>query len=808
MNESDMARAARNGTVPTAWPSPDDSAILNMAEHSAGFGHWYANREEGTLVWSDEVFQILGVDKASYSPDLESARAFYHPDDRERVVDTINAAYDERRSCEFECRMIRSDGEVRIIASHSSVDTDEHGRVRGLFGILQDITEKRRLEDALHASNERYEIALAAAHIGIWDLELESGRYYWSPEVEQLTGVAAKDVKPPFDALVERLHPDDRDRLVEAFAAHIAGGGPDKFLDEFRLRYKGNRYRWVQVRGQAYRDSSGGLVRMAGSLLDITPRKNEEHARRSIYEVASCATLEPAERIARMLNVARRHFRMAIATVNRVDKDLVTVDYIDAETSHINPGRQLEVGRTLCGETSQLNQLVVREAAPGEALADDLKPYGLSLSSYIGVPLYVAGVPYGTLAFRSFNHTGPELTSRHEAFLSMLAQWVANEIAQQQTQQRIEAQTEELKRKQDELDLIFDTVPIRIIYKDDQNNVLRLNQTAAETFGMDRAEIEGQSEFDLLPEMAESHHRADRQVVESGEPMRNIVEERMGPSGNRRWMRTDKIPFAAVETGEPRIIVVSQDITDLMEAQRELEQRTEQLGKAVKDLDDFAYIASHDLRAPMRGIETLAEWLEEDLGESVSDETRENLKLMRARVTRMNRMLGDVLDYSRAGKAPAEATNVDTAALCAEAATEAGAGGNFEVEIADGLPTVCVPEATLYRVLLELLKNAVEHHDGERGQIVVAHDELDADHIFTVTDDGPGIPEQYRERVFRVFETLKRRDEAEHSGIGLAIVRRLLGTIGGSVQVGAAPSGRGCVATFSLPKVQNPGANR
>ena len=231
----------------------------------------------------------------------------------------------------------------------------------------------------------------------------------------------------------------------------------------------------------------------------------------------------------------------------------------------------------------------------------------------------------------------------------------------------------------------------------------------------------------------------------------------------------------------------------------ESEREVLRLQHAVDDLKEFAYIASHDLRAPMRGIEQLAEWIEEDLAEGSSEETRDSLRMMRNRISRVNLMLADLLEFSRAGENLGEPCPAEIDSLCREIQGEVPGLDAFHLTFGDNLPVLDLPAKAPHRIYSHLLDNCVRHHDARTGHVHVDCDMNDEHCVLTVSDDGPGIPEQYHERIFRVFETLKRKDEAEGNGIGLALVRRLVHSLGGTVAVAPNRGPRGCTVAVTLP---------
>jgi signal transduction histidine kinase len=234
---------------------------------------------------------------------------------------------------------------------------------------------------------------------------------------------------------------------------------------------------------------------------------------------------------------------------------------------------------------------------------------------------------------------------------------------------------------------------------------------------------------------------------------------------------------------------------------KQLGQRTKELERANHELEQFAYVASHDLRAPLRAIDSLSAWLEEDLGDVLKGEQREQMRLLRGRVHRMDRLLTDLLDYAREGKADHGGEKVDVGQLISEVIDLSNLPKGFVVETKGQVPPFTTRKVLLQRIFMNLISNAIKHHDKEVGRIEVTVRDGGAAFEFLVADDGPGIPAQFQAKAFQMFQTLKARDVTEGSGMGLALVKKIVETAGGTIALDS--NGRGATFRFTWPKVQS-----
>jgi PAS domain S-box-containing protein len=253
---------------------------------------------------------------------------------------------------------------------------------------------------------------------------------------------------------------------------------------------------------------------------------------------------------------------------------------------------------------------------------------------------------------------------------------------------------------------------------------------------------------------------------------------------------------AGIVVGASKIM---RDITERKRAEYEWRRINEDLEQKNQDLDDFVYTASHDLRAPLTGISTVAQWILDDDG-SISVESRARLAMILGRIERMKKLLNDIRDYARAGQqSELSVTPLTAAALLADVVATSHVPAGFSIHSDPSLEEVDVNRIPLEQVLHNLLNNAIKHHDRERGIVSVSVDSHGPALRFSVIDDGPGIPESYREAVFEMFKTLKPRDEVEGSGMGLALVRKIVGRLGGKCGIEEA-CGRGAKIWFDWPR--------
>ena len=244
----------------------------------------------------------------------------------------------------------------------------------------------------------------------------------------------------------------------------------------------------------------------------------------------------------------------------------------------------------------------------------------------------------------------------------------------------------------------------------------------------------------------------------------------------------------------------SDELGEMAGALETFKDNSRELRRSNSELARFAYAASHDLRSPLRAIHDLAHWTLDDFGENLPQEGRDNLQMLLARADRLSGLLGELLDYSRAGHEKSSIGHVDVRALCEDVVNLLGKNKEFSVRFSGTLQVFDTYEPPLRQVFMNLIGNSIKHHDGAAGLISVDSRLVEGRARITVTDDGPGIPPKYHDRIFGLFETLKSRDDVEGSGMGLAIVRKLVDRYGGKVAISSDPqTRRGSTFQFDWP---------
>jgi PAS domain S-box-containing protein len=379
----------------------------------------------------------------------------------------------------------------------------------------------------------------------------------------------------------------------------------------------------------------------------------------------------------------------------------------------------------------------------------------------------------------------------------------------------------QLRQGEERFRLVVESAPAAMAMVDQRGTIVLVNRRTEKLFGYGRDELLGMPVERLMPERYRQRHPGHRDGV-FATPAPTVPDERRMAAGRElHALRKDGSEFA-VEIGlnsiqtDAGIMVLSAmvDVTERKQAEQQslkfsemleqqVVQRTGELVAANKELDDFAHVASHDLKAPLRVIDNASKWLEEDLAAHLDDETRDTMRLLRGRVKRMEKLLDDLLQYSRVGRTSEAASDGMVAGdeLVDDILALLLPPKGFKVTVGPGFAAIRLERMPLQQILMNLIGNAIKHHDRKEGRIELEVEDRGGLFAFAVKDDGPGIPSQFHDEIFKIFRTLKPRDQVEGSGMGLAIVRKHIDISGGTLRLESA-EGKGSTFHFTWPKPQ------
>lgn len=390
----------------------------------------------------------------------------------------------------------------------------------------------------------------------------------------------------------------------------------------------------------------------------------------------------------------------------------------------------------------------------------------------------------------------------------------------QQLERRVEERTQQLQRANEQLaklnaeheralirlQSILDNTVDALITVDESGIIEEYNRACERVFGFTAAESIGANVKMLMaPDEASSDDGDFEAYITAGTSQTFVTSRELKGRRKDGTIVPLEMSVSEIRLGNRRLFSsILRDISKRKQAELQRDKLLEQLRASNQELEQFAYIASHDLRAPLRALSILPKWIEQDLEEreSIPPSIQEHLADMRKQVDRMDRLLTDILEYSRIGTAQGAVSKIDPKYVIEGVRALLQIPSNFAVLIDTDLPSIDVNPTEFALVMRNLISNAVKHHDQKTGSIVVRGGYDGARCYLEVSDDGPGICPEYHQRIFEMFSTLRSRDEVEGSGIGLALIKKAIERWGGKIDVLSNPPERGTTFRFTIPTTE------
>ncbi len=369
--------------------------------------------------------------------------------------------------------------------------------------------------------------------------------------------------------------------------------------------------------------------------------------------------------------------------------------------------------------------------------------------------------------------------------------------------ERITEQRNELRSKNKELrklSIVASKAENAIIITDKNGIAEWVNDGFVRLTGYSSEEIRGKNPLEALSGK-NSDHSVLQELKSAIIKRQSFVGEllKYHKDGSKFWTQVTMTPIVEEENNETKFIFIESNITIRKIAEEKMKEYLANLEKSHAELDKFAYVVSHDLKAPLRAIGNLTGWIEEDMGDKLQDDIKGHFNTIKGRVVRMEGLIDGILDYTKAAKDGGKLESFKADELLRDTIELIGAPANAVINIRENMPAMKTEKIKLQQVFLNLIHNSVKYNDKEDIQVEIGVEDKGTEWKFYVKDNGPGIDKRYHEKIFVIFQTLNARDQVESRGVGLAIVKKIIDEIGGSIWV-ESEIGKGASFCFTWPK--------
>lgn len=711
---------------------------------------------EGTFIYQNPAFKKLCGYTLGELNMVGLARIFTSKEKTSEII--VNCLHG--RTWEGELVMLdRSGEEIEIYMKASSV-WDRSGKVIGMMAIHSDISEKKRMEEALRLSEERYALAMQGSNDGLWDWNLLTNEVYFSPRWKAIIGYEDHELPNSLETWEQYMHPEDRDYMLSQVKKHFSGELP-VYTEEFRMIHKDGHEVWILTKGKATLDENGVPIRMSGFHSDITERKNTEALLTGVMEssLSGIMTLEAArddngtitDFVWTMVNEAAGKIRPILnedvlgkRTLEVISKE-EWVEIFDSCSQVVETGIPLEMEYKMPlknGKTRWIHLIVVK-------LEDGV-----------------------AITFEDIDEK-----KKAEKQLQMLS-------------------------------LVADKTDNGVVITDNKGRIEWVNDGFCRISGYELKEIRGKKPGSFLQGSGTDPDTVlrIREKIMRGESFQEEVLN-YHKDGTPYWISMSITPIFDKHGKVKQFFAVENDITERIKVEQDLKSAKEAAEAAAIAKSEFLATMSHEIRTPMNAVIGMTGLL---LETELNDEQRDYVETVRNSGDNLLTVINDILDFSKieSGKLELETQAFDLAEIVEDvldllANNAAEKGLELFYHIDPNVPEVIHSDPTrLGQVLVNLINNGLKFTEVGEVELYVrlASTQRDTAEIeFSVRDTGIGIPKEKINRLFKSFSQIDASTTRKYggTGLGLAISQNLVNLMGGDIWIESKP-GRGSTFYFTI----------
>jgi PAS domain S-box-containing protein len=772
-----------------------ETQLRNMISQSP-LGFYRTTADGEVLVSNPALRRMLGIDASEAS----SRQSLW---DGIRFVDLpreeLSAKLTERNELRgVESSWERADGALLRVRETIRVVRDPNGEIRYYEGAVEDITARHEAEEALRKSEERWKLAVEGLGDGAWDWNIVTGSVVFSRRWKEMLGYEEGEVADNYQAWEQLVHPDDLPSALKTLKVAIAGD-PRPFRFENRMKTKDGGWKWILSRGIAVdRDETGKSRRMVGSHSDITERKAIEREISALNTQLEARVKQRTAALEKEIETRREAERKVAASeaqyrhvVERAQEVIIDIG-VDRTIQFLNPAWQVVMGYSM---PESLGQDFLRYVHPDEQdewerqyaqlmkgnLTED--PALLRLVTKAGSPRW--------MEFRV------QVSRSADGEISGSTGFLLNRTEQHQAEQELRDSEQRYQHAVSatndglwDWNLVDDSVYFSPRWEEMMGFEIGALEPSMATF---YRVVHPDDQEDVLSDV--------RRYLANKTPA-YVREHRMiDADGQVRWT-LNRARAIYDDYGKPiRLVGTTTDITKQRKAELQLRQRSYELEAVNEELEAFSYSVSHDLRAPLRGVDGWSLALSEDFGNALGESGNEIIKRLRGEAQRMDKLIDGLLELARTNRNSMRRQKVHLHRLAAKIVGNLRRDHpdrNVHWDVAPDLEVEGDP-LLLESLLTNLLNNAWKFTQNEpHPTVAFGCESTPRGPAFFVRDNGVGFDLAYADKLFTPFQRMHKPSEFAGAGIGLAIVHRIIRRHGGEVWAEAVIGG-GATFYFTLP---------
>ncbi len=735
------------------------SEQLKQAQVLGKFGSYEFDLKNRKATWSPFAKSILGFNKDAEIDPIEVQQKI-HPDDRNDAMQRWEDAIKRLAIFSNDFRLLMPDGSIKYINGYGKIEYDAQGSPLKMVGTIQDITERKTLEE--NSRTAAMIIANSGSILFKWKLPERTVEFVF--DNVSLLGYASHDFYSGAVNYKDLIFEEDQERVLQTTEIMFSRKNQQTLNIDYRIIAKNGSIQWVSERSTIVRDAKGTATHLEGVITNITQRKVAEQKlveSELRYELAVNGT---SAGIWDWFNVhedkqwwSPQYFELLGYTPNEIESTVSNF-----------------VQMTHPDDRDRVMDMIKKHF-------QDKKPYSVE--------------------FRIKTKQGPFkwfLGSGKANFdINGEPTRMAGSIIDISERKNVE---EKIRLSEALLLSVLNSTDSLIFSLDADLRLTKYNHFVSRFISSLGKKIDiGVRLSELLPAwLAEKLNAGTEQVLATQEPVELFLAY-SDEKNTERYYSASIHPILSRSKKIEGITVYAKDISNQKKTEEQLRLYAVDLEKINKELDQFAYIVSHDLKAPLRAIHNLSSWIEEDIKDLLSEESKKQFELLRGRVHRMESFINGILEYSRVGRKKVKTGDVDTTQLVRDIFEAMRTDDRQKLVIQSDMPTISTSKIELEQVFSNLISNAIKYNRKPDACVSVGFSTLENHYEFFVQDNGPGIEKQYQEKIFTIFQTLQPRDSYESTGVGLAIVKKVLEENNCSIRIESTEN-EGTTFYFTWPK--------
>lgn len=762
---------------------------LIESQKIAKIGNWDFNVKTNEVQWSDELYNIFDIDKEKIkSKDLFNEYLNkIHPNDLELLNNKVKKAIQQGLSYTIEHRIITKEG-VKYVSGTSQAFKDQNGDVISLMGTLQDISERKKRDNKIKISSERWKFAIENTGDGIWDYDLVNNRVYQSAQLLKNLGYTKDEFADNHQEFLNLIHPDDKEKADKAFFNHLKGK-TKHFTLEYRVKNKAGHYNWILDRAKVIeRDENKNPLRMIGVHQDQTKRKKNELLRKLISELSEKALSDNNNKdfhlsiLNKLLEITNSEYGfigevfqdennknyLKTYAITNIAWDEGTKKFYDKNAPN---GMEFRNQETLFGYTLKNNELVIANDPKNDQRKGGLPKGHPPLNNYIGIPVILDNILIGMIGLA--NKFGGYHQKDYEFILPFI-NTLSNVIHSVKIDRQREKSQNQILSIKNELESFFELTNDFMCIANIDGTFKKVNHEFERSLGYKREELEGKPFVNLIHEedLDATYHEIEK--LKKGIKTVNFLNRYKHRNGHYIYLDWK----ASTDTKTGNIYATTRDVTKERQINAELIAEKQKAELANKAKSEFLANMSHEIRTPLNGIIGFSDLLNKS---NLDDNQLMYSETITKSGKSLLKIINDILDFSKieAGKTQLDIQKTDIHKLVYEAIDSVTFQAQTKrldllIKIDSNLPDhIYIDETHLKQILINLIGNAIKFTtSGEITINIGVIEKIDNFHskfIFSIQDTGIGIAEDKLDLIFETFTQADSTTTKQYGGTGLGL---------------------------------------